>query len=168
VNLRDRLSTSATTLIALIAVMLCLAAPSTAAAQWVPAKPALVTLEMPAPSPPAPGGDSSAPLEFAEGPAADDPLLRRDLPSSLHGRLLQPEKKRLSERLVPYALVGMVVGGLVGYAVHEAGPGERDERSCRERTTPGCELIPYYYVAIGGGLGLGAGTLVGYLRERRR
>lgn len=152
----------------LIALVLCLVAPATAAAQWAPAKPALVTLETPSPSSPAPGEDSSAPLEFADAPSADDPPLRRDLPSSLHDRLLQPEKKPLGERIVPYALVGMVVGGLVGYAVHESGAGERDEKSCRERDTPGCELIPYYYVAIGGGLGLGAGTLVGYIRERRR
>lgn len=72
-----------------IATLLCLVAPAfranTAAAQWVPARPALVTLEAPAPSA-ASGGDSSAPLGFADAPSAGDSQPPGDLSPNLHGR----------------------------------------------------------------------------------
>jgi hypothetical protein len=137
-------------------------APTTAAAQRVPAKPALITLAAPAAVLQTLEANSS--IGVADAASAEDPLMREDAASSLHDRLPQPEKKSLGERMLPYAGVGLVLGGLLGYASYS----DEDEASCRERTIPGCEHGGFFNAIAGAGLGLGVGALAGYIRERRR
>ncbi len=163
-NLRSRRSVSAA--VVLIAGALCLTAPATAAAQRVPAKPALITLEAPAPPSAAPGGDASIPLRFADALSAGDPRRAEDASSALRGRLVDAERKSVNNRVLPYAAVGLVVGGLLGYAAHEGVFWDRDENACREQDIPGCELSPYLYTIAGAGFGFGVGALIGYIRER--
>jgi len=125
--------------------------PRTVDGQRVPAN-ALFTpmaVELAAPDTPA---SREHPLVSSTAP---DPLLvphRHDLP-------VDTATKSLRRRLLPYAVVGAVVGGGVTYAVMP--------KSCDVSENMFCQYtlasIPIIGAAAGGWIGL----LVGYLRERR-
>lgn len=48
----------------------------------------------------------------------------------------------MSGRVLPYALIGMAVGGLLGYAAHEDVFWDRDENACRDQDIPGVSSVP--------------------------
>jgi len=70
--------------------------------------------------------------------------------------------------MLPYAGVGVVVGGLLGHAAYKGDFVGEDESTCREYDVPVCVYNPYVFTIGGAGYGLAIGSVVGYLRERRR
>jgi hypothetical protein len=69
------------------------------------------------------------------------------------------------KRLVPYMLAGAVVGGVLGYAVHEGLLGAKVD--CDGDRNPFCPVTPYVYTTIGAGIGANVGALIGYYCESR-
>lgn len=66
--------------------------------------------------------------------------------------------KGLGRRMLPYAIGGALVGGVIGYAVMP--------KSCDVGDNMACHYTSLGYPFIGVGVGAWAGILVGYLRER--
>ena len=137
---------------ALLACLLFLT-PFPAAGQWAPVNPESVALKVP--PIPSPGAVwERAPLPLGS------PMLGSALGAGMRRQPLVGDES-LRWRLLPYALVGASIGGVLGYVVHEGA-----SAPCNREIYLACPLRPYAYVVMGGAGGGAAGTLVGYLRER--
>ena len=77
---------------------------------------------------------------------------------------LAPEGAGLRKRLLPYAVIGAIAGGLIGYAAH-AGV-FWDRKPCDGDLNPFCPVTPYAYTLIGAGAGWWTGVGIGYIIER--
>lgn len=95
----------------------------------------------------------------------EDSRKNQTLPPAPQALLLIGAEDSLRRRLLPYAIAGAVVGGIVGYAAHEGVFWDR--KACDGDLNPLCPLTPYVYVIIGVTAGTWTGMLVGYLRHRR-
>ena len=136
--------------IAVLTAVLFLLSPLVAAGQWAPVDTASVELETPT---------LSSDLLWEPAPLPlGVPLSTLTLSSSSHNPLLGSEEESLRKRLLPYTVVGAVIGGVIGYAVREP---------CDGDSNPFCPIAPYLYVSMGTGAGSLIGTLIGYFLERR-
>ena len=142
---------------ALLAVSPFLVTPVAVAGQWVPPDTGFARVEALTPLPDT--AWEEIPLAFAsavdDSPATLTPSLTKNL------QLLISEEDSWRKRLLPCALVGAVAGGLIGYVAHEVG------EPCDRELYLACPLAPYASVMAGAGYGSVAGTLIGYIRERR-
>jgi hypothetical protein len=142
---------------ALLAVLLFFT-PIPAAGQWAQGATEWVTLEVPpTPSPDGVWERASLPL--------GSPAAGLTLAPSTHNPTLVLEQESLKKRLLPYALAGAIVGGLLGYAAHEGVFWNRER--CDGDLNPLCPVTPYAYAFVGAAVGTWTGILVGYVRERR-
>lgn len=153
------------TLPALFAALLVLAAPGAGAGQWIPTRPEIAALQaLP---------DATA----LQGEAATFPILvpaLRTNAAPLAAVILTPdaqvtprllEEDKLKIRVARYGLAGLVAGGLLGYMAYEGVFWDR--APCDGDYNLLCPLTPYVYVLSAAGVGFWTGSIIGYLRERR-
>lgn len=147
----------------LLAALPFLVSPASAAGQWMAASPELLMVQSSTPTfevegesmPPSLGsprtsltGNPPGGSIFSSGPYNVAPMIKED---------------DWKKRIFPYALVGAVVGGVIGYAADRGTPPLVED--CLA-PPPGCWIVSYPYTIIGAGVGFYTGTLIGYLRER--
>lgn len=162
--LTDFLSSAAA---ALLAALLFLVAPPAAAGQWMPTDTGFVRGETPNLLPDTVRRATSIALFSLPGSSTAERLATLPLSSSTPIPPLITEEEDLRKRLLPYALVGAIVGGVIGYAAHEEVFWKRDKESCNLGDISVCAFTPYAYVFVGATVGTWTGIVIGYLRERR-